>query len=142
MPQDDTMTEYWKTTNNLSQNIQYPSQIFKTVTSVICQRRKNLRQTRCDFISNTHRLVPLNGQRQCWNIAAKEHSLTHHPPQCCHSQGVTQPTDISLFFLPEVAVEWSILRPSFDFQKQAICSICVPSCLLGTFLFGSVSRFQ
>jgi len=47
-----------------------------------------------------------------------------------------------LFFLPEGAVEWSTFRPSFDFQKHAICSICVPSCLLGPFLFESVSRFQ
>jgi hypothetical protein len=64
LPQDETMTEYWKTANNLSQ-------IFKTVTSVICQRHKNFRQTRCDFISNTDRRFPLNGQCQYRNIAVK-----------------------------------------------------------------------
>jgi hypothetical protein len=97
LPQEDTMIEYWKTANNLSQNIHYPSQIFKTVTSVTYQRRKNLRQTRCNFITNTHKRFPLNGQYRCWNIAAKEHSLTHHPPLCCHSQDVAKPMDICLF---------------------------------------------
>ena len=54
LPQDDSMTESPKTANNLRQNIQNPSQIFNTVTSVIRQRRKILGQTKCDLISNKH----------------------------------------------------------------------------------------
>jgi hypothetical protein len=30
-----------------------------------------------------------------------------------------------LFILPEAAVEWTTFRPSFDFQKNAICPVCV-----------------